>query len=93
MQTTNDGLSNFIKKPKRKRAKNKAFAVVGMRIAANNTNNTEENNDQSELEDNIDKGMLLKPGEEVDSSENGEGSDSESLYNDPRTTPVLMVPK
>jgi hypothetical protein len=45
MQTTNDGLSNFIKKPKRKRAKNKAFAVVGMRIAANNTNNTEENND------------------------------------------------
>lgn len=92
MQTTSDGLSNFIKKPKRKRAKNKAFAVVGMRIASN-TNNTEENNDQSELEDNIDKGMLLKPGEEIDSSENGEGSDSESVYNDPRTTPVLMVPK
>jgi hypothetical protein len=44
MQTTSDGLSNFIKKPKRKRAKNKAFAVVGMRIASN-TNNIEENND------------------------------------------------
>ena len=64
-----------------------------MRINSNNTNNTEEDNDQSELEDNIDKGMLLKPGEEVDSSDNEGESDSESVYNDPRTTPVLMVPK
>ncbi len=96
MQTTaSEGLSNFIKRPKRhKRSKNKAFAVVGMRITGN-TNNTEENNNdgQSELEDNIDKGMLLKPGEEMDSSENGDGSDSDALYDNPRPTPVLMVPK
>ncbi len=78
MQTTaSEGLSNFIKRPKRaKKSKNKTFAVVGMRITGN-ANNTEENHndDQSELEDNIDKGMLLKPGEEMDSSENDEGSD------------------
>ncbi len=65
-----------------------------MRITGN-ANNTEENhnNDQSELEDNIDKGMLLKPGEEIDSSDNDDGSDYDAIYDDPRPTPVLMVPK
>jgi len=90
--TTNEGLSNFIKKSKKGKRKNKAFAILGMRIAPT-TNSNEDNNDQSELEDNIDKGMLLKPGQEFDSSENGEGSDLDQLYNDPSTTPVHMAPK
>jgi hypothetical protein len=34
MQTAaNEGLSNFIKKIKKGKRKNKAFAIVGMRIA------------------------------------------------------------